>query len=109
MKLPVSKIPTFNHTFYLISYLISLSMTPIRRSNRVSKPRDYLDPSPPRRRQQPAFTIYTEPPKDLHTQLSDLGSGSDLGSSSYLDSGSVEKLGQNTGACSGNCMSDSDS
>src|SRR5947207_2780297 len=25
-KLPVSRIPIFNHTFYLISYLISLSM-----------------------------------------------------------------------------------
>src|SRR5215467_3002971 len=62
-------IPTFNHTFYLISYLISLSMAPIRRSNRVPKPRDYWDPtiSPPRRRQAPAFTIYTDPSEDLRT------------------------------------------
>src|SRR5215471_12378308 len=60
-------IPIFNHTFYLISYLISLSMAPIRRSNRVPKPRDYWDPtiSPPRRRQAPAFTIYTDPSEDL--------------------------------------------
>jgi len=43
-------------------------------SNRVPKPRDYWDPtiSPPRRRQPAAFTIYTEPPEDLSTQLSDL-------------------------------------
>src|SRR5947207_11152041 len=73
MKLPVSKIPILNHTFYLISYLIFLSMAPIRRSNRVSKPRVYWDPTntPPRRRPQPAFIIYTESPEDLSTQFSD--------------------------------------
>ena len=62
-------------------------MPPIRRSNRVPKPRDYLDPSPPRRRQQSVFTIYTEPPENLSTQLSyqDLDSGSDLGFGSDLD------------------------
>ena len=60
-------------------------MPPIRQSNRVSKPRDYLDPSPSCWRQQPAFTIYTESPKDLHTQLSDLGSGSDQDLGSDLD------------------------
>src|SRR5438034_6851033 len=87
MKLPVSKIPTFNHTFYLISYLISLSMAPIRRSNRARKPRDYWDPtnSPPHQRQPPAFIIYTEPPEDLGSELfhKDLDPGlsdKDLGS-----------------------------
>src|SRR5438045_3929058 len=66
IKLPVSKIPTFNHTFYLISYLIPLSMAPIRRSNRAPKPRVYWDPTiiPPRRGQPSAFTIYIEPPED---------------------------------------------
>src|SRR5205809_7422836 len=86
-KLPVSKIPTFNHTFYLISYLISLSMAPIRRSNRARKPRDYWDPtnSSPHQRQPPAFIIYTEPPEDLGSELfhKDLDPGlsdKDLGS-----------------------------
>src|SRR4030095_9455876 len=71
----------------LISYLISLSMAPIRQSNRARKPRDYWDPtnSPSHRRQPPAFTIYTEPPEDLDSELSneDLGpelSDEDLGS-----------------------------
>ena len=55
-------IPTFNHPFYLISYLIWVSMAPVRRSDRARKPRDYWDPpfSLPRRRAQPAFTIFTE-------------------------------------------------
>ena len=55
-------------------------MAPIRRSNRVSKPRDYWDPtnSPPHRRQPPAFTIYTEPPEDLGPELSDEDLGSEL-------------------------------
>src|SRR5437762_13013831 len=62
MKLPVSRIPTFNQSFYLISYPIWLNMPPTRRSNRARKPRDYWDPpfSPPRQRAQPAFTIFTE-------------------------------------------------
>src|SRR5438034_4828675 len=55
-------------------------MGPIRRSNRARKPRDYWDPtnSPPHRRQPPAFTIYTEPPKDLGSELSDEDLGSEL-------------------------------
>src|SRR5436189_3070627 len=62
MKLPVRMIPTFNQSFYLISYPIWLNMPPTRRSDRARKPRDYWDPpfSPPRRRAQPAFTIFTE-------------------------------------------------
>ena len=46
-------------------------MAPIRRSNRAPKPRVYWDPTntPPRRRQQPAFTIYTEPPEHLPKHL----------------------------------------
>src|SRR5205809_1333264 len=62
-------------------------MGPIRRSNRARKPRDYWDPtnSSPHRRQPPAFTIYTESPEDLGSELSheDLGpelSDEDLGS-----------------------------
>src|SRR5436190_14521494 len=74
-KLPVSKIPILNRAFYLSSYLISLSMAPIRRSNRARKPRVYWDPTitpshRTRRTQAPAFTIYTEP-EDLNTQLSE--------------------------------------
>ena len=74
-------------------------MPPIRRSNRVPKPRDYLDPSPPRRR-QPAFTIYTEPPEDPSTQLpyQDLDSGSDLGFGSDLGSGSDLGFGSDLGS-----------
>src|SRR5437773_8878056 len=55
-------------------------MGPIRRSNRARKPRDYWDPtnSPPHRRQSPAFTIYTEPPEDLGSELSDKDLGSEL-------------------------------
>ena len=55
-------------------------MAPIRRSNRARKPRDYWDPtnSPPHRRQSPAFTIYTEPPEDLGSELSDKDLGSEL-------------------------------
>src|SRR5947207_15960135 len=75
MKLPVSKIPILNHAFYLSSYLIYLSMAPLRQSNRASKFKVYWDPTiiPPhrtRRTQAPAFIIYTEP-KDLNTQLSE--------------------------------------
>src|SRR5438034_3310325 len=67
----MSKIPIFNHTFYLISCLIFLSMAPIRRSNRAPKPRVYWDPTntPSCQRQQPAFTIYTEPPEHLPKHL----------------------------------------
>jgi len=48
-------------------------MASIRRSNRAPKPRVYWDPTntPPRRRQQPAFTIYTEPPEHLPEHLSE--------------------------------------
>ena len=55
-------------------------MAPIRRSNRARKPRDYWDPtnSPQHRRQPPAFTIYTEPPEDLGSELSDEDLGSEL-------------------------------
>ena len=49
-------------------------MGPIRHSNRAPKPRDFQDlpiRSPqPRQRQQSAFTIYTDPPEGLSTQLS---------------------------------------
>ena len=62
-------------------------MPPIRQSNRAPKSRVYWDPtnSPPHRRQPSAFTIYTEPPEDLGSELSheDLGpelSDKDLGS-----------------------------
>src|SRR5947207_13959590 len=95
MKLPVSKIPILNHTFYLISYLISLSMAPIRRSNRALKPRVYWDPTntPPRQRQQPAFTIYTKPPEELSTQFSDnLNTQSHEGLNKDLDKGLTEDL-----------------
>ncbi len=46
------------------------NMPPIRRSNRVLKPKVYWEPRiiPPRIRHPPAFTIYTEPPEDLSTQ-----------------------------------------
>lgn len=70
-------------------------MSLIRRSNRAPKPRDYLDPSPPRRR-QPAFTIYTEPPEDLNT-YQDLGSSSYLGSGFDLDDGSYLGSGSDLG------------
>src|SRR5437667_8806931 len=55
-------------------------MAPVRRSNRARKPRDYWDPtnSPPHRRQPPAFIIYTEPPEDLGSELSDEDLGSEL-------------------------------
>ena len=45
--------------FYLVFYLISLSMARVRRSNRALKPRVYWDPtiSPPRQKQPPAFII----------------------------------------------------
>src|SRR6266487_3897024 len=48
-------------------------MPPIRQSNRVRKPKVYWEPPPPtcrlptRKQQQPAFTIYTDPFKDLGT------------------------------------------
>src|SRR5438874_6124732 len=62
MKLPVSRIPTFNKSFYLISYPIWLNMPPTRRSNRAPKPRVPWEATitPPRRRAQPAFIIFTE-------------------------------------------------
>src|SRR5436190_19905635 len=55
-------------------------MAPVRRSNRARKPRDYWDPtnSPPHRMQSPAFTIYTDPPEDLGSELSDEDLGSEL-------------------------------
>src|SRR5436190_6622176 len=55
-------------------------MAPVRRSNRARKPRDYWDPtnSPPHRMQSPAFTIYTDPPEDLGSELSDKDLGSEL-------------------------------
>ena len=42
-------------------------MPPIRRSNRVPKPKVFWDPSiiPPRKCQPPTFTIYTDPPETL--------------------------------------------
>ncbi len=41
-------------------------MPPIRRSNRVPKPKVYWEPPPPtRRRQPPVITIYTDPSEDL--------------------------------------------
>src|SRR6266487_3287916 len=41
-------------------------MPPIRRSNRVRKPKVHWEPSPPtRRRQSSAITIYTDPSEDL--------------------------------------------
>ena len=57
-------------------------MFSIRQSNRVSKPRDYLDSSSSHQRQQSAFTVYIKSSKDLHTQFSDLDSDSDLDFSS---------------------------
>src|SRR5438034_10816298 len=62
-------------------------MAPIRRSNRARKPRDYWDPtnSPQHRRQPPAFTIYTKPPEDLGSELSDEDLGPKL-SDEDLDS-----------------------
>src|SRR6266487_3421733 len=45
---------------------MSLPMPPIRRSNRVRKPKVHWEPPPPtRRRQPPAITIYTDPSEDL--------------------------------------------
>ena len=52
-----------------------LSMPPIRRFNRVRKPKVHWEPSPPARRpptrkqQPPLFTIHADPPEDLTTQL----------------------------------------
>ena len=62
MKLPVSRIPTLNQSFYLISYSVWLNIPPTRRSNRAHKPRVPWEATiiPPRRRAQPAFTIFTE-------------------------------------------------
>src|SRR5437667_324638 len=65
-------------------------MPPIRRSNRVRKPKVHWEPPPPtRRRQPPAITIYTDssedlspedlviqPPKDLDLQPEDLATQS---------------------------------
>src|SRR5215469_12084694 len=44
-------------------------MQPIRRSNRAPKRKTFWEPpiNPPRKRQPPTFTIYTEPP-DLESQ-----------------------------------------
>src|SRR5437762_12051131 len=78
-------------------------MPPIRRSNRVRKPKvHWQPPSPTRRRRQPAFTIHADPsedqptPEDLGTQFpEDLGMESeDLGTESEdLDTQFPEDLG----------------
>src|SRR6266487_3643622 len=68
-------------------------MPPIRRSNRVPKPKVHWEPriDPQRRRKPPVFTIYTDPSEDLGSQFpEDLGSQSpeDLGSQFLKDLGS---------------------
>ena len=70
-------------------------MAPIRRSNRARKPRDYWDPtnSPQHRRQPPAFTIYTEPPEDLGSELSDEDLGPELSDEDLGSELSDEDLG----------------
>ena len=66
-ELLISKISIFNHTFYLISYLISVFMTSIRQSNRAFKSRDYwnLTNSFSHWSQQSAFIIYIKLLKNL--------------------------------------------
>jgi hypothetical protein len=74
-----------------------LPMPPIRRSNRVRKPKVHWEPPPPtRRRRQPAFTIHADPsedqptPEDLGTQFpEDLG----MQSPEDLDTQFPEDLG----------------
>src|SRR5438034_7484120 len=70
-------------------------MDPIRQSNRARKPRDYWDPtnSPQHQRQPPAFTIYTEPPEDLGSELSDKDLGFELSDEDLGPELSDEDLG----------------